>query len=181
MIGKDAKKIVDELGIAHSTEISGYFFYNAASNLIGDEKGKNIFKHLAKEELDHVRVITALFESIKSGIGWLGYEDAVNRGTPSVEKGLPIYPKDNELTERLKKNPTDINAINIGMEAEESAVGFYGSLLNLADSPVEKTVLTRLLEMEKGHLKVLRWEKESLVKTGFWCGEMEYSVEKESE
>ena len=67
------------------------------------------------------------------------------------------------------------------MEAEESAVGFYGSLLSLADSPVEKTVLTRLLEMEKGHLKVLRWEKESLVKTGFWCGEMEYSVEKESE
>ncbi len=34
--------------------------------------------------------------------------------------------------------------------------------------------------MEKGHLKLLRWEYEALVKDGFWCDFMEYSVEKES-
>ncbi len=42
-------------------------------------------------------------------------------------------------------------------------------------------LLTRLLEMEKGHLKILRWESEALNRTGFWCGIMEYSVEKEVE
>ena len=34
--------------------------------------------------------------------------------------------------------------------------------------------------MEKGHLKLLRWEYESLVKNGFWCDFMEFDVEKES-
>jgi rubrerythrin len=71
--------------------------------------------------------------------------------------------------------------VQIAIETEMGAVDFYANLLKEATTPAEKVCLTKLLEMEKGHLKVLRWEYESLNKTGFWCGEMEFSVEKESE
>ena len=54
-------------------------------------------------------------------------------------------------------------------------------MLKAARGSAEKGLLTKILEMEKGHLKTLRWESESINKTGFWCGEMEYSVEKETE
>jgi rubrerythrin len=178
LLEKDSQKIVEELETAHNTEIAGYFFYKAAAEMVEDEKGRNVFEHLAAEELDHIKVISAIAESVKSGEGWLAYEDAVKRGEG---EGLPIFSGENKLLDSFKANQSDLNAVMIGIESEEKAVEFYSALLNKAETPDEKVVLTNLLEMEKAHLKVLRWESESLNRDGFWCGQMEYSVEKEVE
>ncbi|MBI5599664.1 MAG: ferritin family protein [Deltaproteobacteria bacterium] len=173
---------VEELTVAFRTEMVGHAFYKHASELVSNEKGKNIFKHLAKEELEHMAVVLAVAESLKKGRGWMSYRDALSAGGDLREKkGLPIFPEENELIERLRENPTDQNAVSISIESEEKAVHFYGDMLKAAATADEKVVLTDLLEMEKGHLKILRWEYESLRKTGFWGEFMEYSVEKESD
>ncbi len=170
----------EELSIAHKTEIAGYHFYTMAAALASDPKGRNVFTHLAKEELTHIMVLGQIAESVKSGKGWLDFDTALSTGGGKVlAKGAPIFEGKNELVEKLKTNQTDINAVNIGIEAEEKAVDFYFNLLKKAESPTEKVVLTKILEMEKSHLKILRWESESLRNTGFWCGDMEFSVEKE--
>ncbi len=174
------RKIVEELGIAYRTEINGHAFYTAAAKMSTQERGKNFFSHLATEELDHIRVISRIGEALKSGEGWISYEVALKESLSS-EKGLPIFQKENELTRRLAENPSDTNAVAIAIENEEEAVEFYSRLLNGAETTAEKVVLTKLLEMEKGHLKVLRWESESLRKTGFWGDTMEFSVEKEAD
>ncbi len=179
MSENDSATIIEELETAHNTEVTGYFYYKAAADIVGDEKGKNIFTHLAKEELDHLKAISAIADSIKKDMGWISYEDAVSKGESRGGEGLPIFSGENELVKRLEKNQTDLNAVKIGIETEEAAVEFYSGLLKKAGSPEEKVVLTKLLEMEKAHLKILRWESESLGNTGFWCGTMEYSVEKE--
>ena len=174
--------LFDEFTMAYNTELDGYAFYTNAAGIISDDKGKNVFIHIAKEELDHIAVVSSIAERLRKGLGMESYEEALKEGTTVFDKkGLPIFPKDNELIKRLKTNRTDQNAISIAMEIEEKAVEFYGNMLNRAKSPVEKMLFTRLHEMEKGHLKVFRWEYESLTRTGFWCGNMEYSVEKESE
>lgn len=177
---KGTDKIIKELGIAFETEVEGHAFYNTAANMISDEKGKNLFNHLATEELEHIRVVSGFADAIREGRAGISYSEAMKIGSPG-KKGLPIYPKENRMLARLKENETDLNAVTIAEEAEEKAVDFYMAMLKDAEGPEEKVLLTKLLEMEKGHLKLLRWEKESLVTTGFWCGEMEYSVEKESE
>ncbi|MBI5588168.1 MAG: ferritin family protein [Deltaproteobacteria bacterium] len=172
----------EELAIAHNTEIAGYHFYTMAAALASDPKGRNVFTKLAKEELTHIMVIGQIAESVKRGKGWLDYDTALSGGGGVIlAKGAPIYQGENELVKRLKTNQTDINAVSIGMEVEENAVEFYSKLLKNAGTPTEKVVLTKILEMEKNHLKILRWESESLRNTGFWCGNMEFSVEKEAE
>ena len=177
MVEKGSQKIIDELGVAHATEVAGYAFYKAAAAMVQDKKGKNVFDHLASEELDHIKVLKAITDSLMSGAGWLSYEDAKKKAqTPA-----PIFPKENKLIDRLKVNQTDLNAVNIGLESEERAVEYYSGLLKIARQPAEKTILTKILEMEKGHLKILRWESEALVRTGFWGDTMEFSVEKETE
>lgn len=173
-------KIIEDLGVAYKTEINGYAFYLAAARIASNDRGKNIFSHLAKEELDHIRVVSAIGAALKIGQGWIGYDEAVKKAV-SAGEGAPIFQGENELVKRLEKNPTDINALNIATENEDKAIAFYTRLLNGADSPEEKVVLTKLLEMEKGHLKILRWELESLVKTGFWGDSMEFSVEMEKD
>lgn len=180
MLERDSK-VIEELELAQNTEITGYYFYKAAAELVKDEKGKNVFEHLSREELDHIKVVSSIADSLKAGAGWLTYEDAVKKGGPKAGEGLPIFKGTNELIERLRTNETDVNAVKIGIESEEAAVGFYSSMLEKAETPEEKVLLTRLLEMEKAHLKILRWESESLAKNGFWCGQMEYSVEKEAD
>jgi len=177
----ETNKIIAEFEKAYKTEIAGHLFYTAAAGIISDDKGKNVFKHLAAEELQHIAVVSSIAESVKSGRGWISYDEAVKGGAGINAEALPIFPERDRLVARLKNNPTDINAIHIAMESEEAAVTFYSDLLKDAGSPVEKVVLTTLLEMEKNHLKILRWEDESLRNTGFWCGDMEYSVEKESD
>ncbi len=176
----EKEKVIRGLKTAFNTEITGYMFYTYAAETVGDEKGRNLFFHLAKEELDHIRVISRIAESVEEGHGWVGYEEALKEVAAGAG-GLPIFPRENEFTKRLKQNPTDSNAVAIGIESEEASVEFYSNMLKDAEGPQEKVVLTKLLEMEKAHLKILRWEGESLQKTGFWCGDMEYSVEKESD
>lgn len=173
--------IVVELEKAYRTEIAGHLFYMAAADMVADDKGKNIFTHLAKEELQHIGVVSSIAESVKNGKGWISYDEAVKVSARVPQKPLPIFPERDVLVKRLKDNQTDINAIKIGIESEEAAVEFYSNLLKSAAVPDEKITLTRLLEMEKGHLKMLRWESESLINTGFWCGSMEYNVEKEAD
>ncbi len=178
MANDTSRSIIDDLGIAYRTEIAGHAFYNSASELIEDERGKNLFKHLALEELEHIKVIYTIANSIKQGAGWMSYERALKESTVG-KGGLPIFPKENELFERLKKNQTDLHAVQIGMESEEKAVEFYTKLLKQATGVEERMLFTKLLDMERNHLKLLRWESEALTKTGFWCDIMEYSVEKE--
>ncbi len=172
------KNLIRELSIAYNTEIAGYMFYSAAAEMVEDRRGKNLFSHLANEEFDHIRVISRISEGLRSGSEPIAYDLALKESALK-EKGAPIFPKENELIKRLTTNQTDLNAVKIGIESEEAAVDFYSNLLKDANSPEEKVFLTKILEMEKGHLKMLRWESESLIKTGFWSGYMEYSVEKE--
>ncbi|MBI5561779.1 MAG: ferritin family protein [Deltaproteobacteria bacterium] len=174
-------KIIAELEKAYRTEIAGHLFYIAAADMTADDKGRNVFTHLANEEFDHIRVVSSIAYSVKNGKGWVDFDEALRSGSRIKRDALPIFPDRETLVARLKKNQTGLNAVNIGIESEEAAVDFYSHLLKAARGPVEKVVLTRLLEMEKGHLKMLRWEAESLAKTGFWCGDMEYSVEKEAD
>lgn len=174
-------KLLQDLSTAYNTEITGYHFYTTAAALVEDPKGRAVFSNLAKDELAHIVVVGKIAESLKNGLGWISYEEALAQGFGVALSGKIPFPAENELLKRLSTNQSDSNAVQIGIEAEMEAVDFYSNLLKLASTPAEKVCVTKLLEMEKGHLKILRWEYESLNKTGFWCGEMEYSVEKESE
>lgn len=174
------ENIVAYMKTAFHTEVTGYSFYLHAAEIVNDEHGKNVFKHLAKEELEHIRVLSTIAKSVEETGNWLTYEDALAvAGSTGME--LPIFPAENELIKKLGKNPEELDALNIAINAEEEAVNFYGKYLKSAKDTNEKILLTKLVEMEKNHLKLLRWEYDSIVHTGFWCDFMEFTVEGEKE
>ncbi len=178
----EQSSIIEKLSIALKTEAEGHAFYKHAAEVTTDEVGRDVFNHLASEELEHMNVIAAIAESLREGRGWMSYQEAVKAGLDiRNQRGLPLFPEENELIERLKSGKTDSDAVKIAIESEERAVRFYSDMLGEARTPQEKVFITRLLDMEKAHLKVLRWEYESLMQNGFWCDFMEYSVEKEME
>jgi len=163
---------------AFKTEMDGHVFYSHAADLTSDDFGKGVFNRLAAEELMHLDAIRSIAESLEKGNGWMNYKDALEAAT-TEKRDFPVFSEDNELMKRLKEDQSDINAVSIAIRNEERAVEFYTDLLKGADIPEEKVFLTEILEMEKVHLKLLRWEYESLLKDGFWGDFMEFSVEKE--
>ncbi|MFQ5480475.1 MAG: ferritin family protein [Thermodesulfobacteriota bacterium] len=173
------EKLADDLSLAHNTELRGYYFYKAAAELMSDERGRDVFSHLASEEIDHIRVIKAIATSLKDGLGWMSYADAIKHGSEDTKEGLPIYQGKNELIEQFKSNQSDITAIDIAIDNEEKAVEFYSRLLKEATEPEEKDLLGELLQMEQGHLKLLQWESDAVKETGFCCDRMEFTVEGE--
>jgi rubrerythrin len=178
MIERVDQKVVDRLQTALSTEMDGYGFYTEVARRVSDSKGKNFFKHLASDELDHMKVVMAISESVKAGKGWIGYNEAVGSDYTRGAK-LPIFPERNALLEKLGPKGTDTQALEIALESEREAIKLYGDMLKDASKDVERAVLQKLVEMEKGHFDILRWEKDSLMNMGFWADHIEFSVEKE--
>ena len=174
-----SEAMLDKLSVALKTEMVGYSYYSEAAAMISDEHGKNVFRHLAKEELDHIKTLTRIADSVEAGRGWIASEKDAPGASEEADKGLPVFPETNELLEKLRDNETDINAINIALDAEEKAIAFYSGMLKAAVQNDEIEVLTSIVEMEKGHYDLLRWERDALSNSGFWLDQMEFSVEKE--
>jgi len=173
------QELADELSLAHNTELRGYYFYKTAAEMMSDDRGKDVFTHLASDEIEHIRVIKAIAASLKDGLGWMNYSDAVKHGSQDTKEGLPIYQGRNELIERFDANQSDITAIELAIENEEHAVDFYRRLHRDATDDLAIELLSELLKMEEGHLKLLQWESDALKETGFCCDRMEYTVEGE--
>jgi rubrerythrin len=172
------ERALEKLIVAFNTEVVGYRYYKAASEIVDDEKGKDMFRHLAGDELDHIKMLSGITEALKKDGKWLTYGEALGIGEKSIEEAsLPIFPDDK--LEDLKKSPDELNAIKMAIEVEGKAIEYYSKMLNDAEDAEEKTVLIKLVDMERAHLKLLRWEQESLKQTGFWCDIMEFNIEKE--
>lgn len=180
MADKTGVAVIDSLRIALKTEMVGFSYYTDLVEMLDDEKAKNVFKHLAKEELDHIKYIITLSDSVDAGRGWIGMKEATESDA-FKNAGLPIYPEKNELMEKYKTEESDLKAIEIAMDNEEEAVGFYSGLLKGAAADTEREVLLRLVEMEKNHYDLLRWEKDSIMKMGFWADQAEFTLEAEKE
>src|SRR3972149_1771888 len=131
--------LFDEFTMAYNTELDGYAFYTNAAGIISDDKGKNVFIHIAKEELDHIAVVSSIAERLRKGLGMESYEEALKEGTTVFDKkGLPIFPKDNELIKRLKTNRTDQHAVHPGVQIHHKDIVVWRIVLDGVRSPVEK-------------------------------------------
>ncbi|MCK4739827.1 MAG: hypothetical protein KAT46_07745, partial [Deltaproteobacteria bacterium] len=83
------ERMISELGRAIRTEAEGHLFYSEAAKLTGDPKGREVFLHLASEELEHMHVIISLVEALENGEEWPYYPDALAEG---MKKEHPIFP-----------------------------------------------------------------------------------------
>ncbi|MBI5286115.1 MAG: ferritin family protein [Deltaproteobacteria bacterium] len=171
--------VIETLTKAFHTEVAGYNFYPKAIEKVDNENAKAMFNRIARDELDHIRVLSTIADTLTKEGKWLTYEDALSKGASTEGKGLPIFPTADEVAKRLDKKTTELDVLNIAIEVEEKAIDLYSKELKGTGDANLKSLLSRLLEMERGHLSLLRWEYEALVQTGFWCDSREFNPEEE--
>lgn len=164
---------VEALQIALDTEKKGYHFYKTAARSSKDPKGREVFEHLASDEVEHMGAITTIYESLTNNEPWMTYEEAAEKfGKTPGEK--IIFP---EVPEEAQEGFDDLKALEEALEIEKKAVQFYTKQAGEADEDKAKAFYQSLIEIEESHVQIVQAELDSLMGTGIWLGFQEISLE----
>ena len=164
---------VEALQVALDTEKKGYRFYKIAAKSSKDPKGKEVFEHLAKDEVEHMGVIATMYESLTRDEPWMTYEEAVEKYGETPKEKI-IFP---DVPEEAQENFNDITALEEALEFEKKAVSFYKKQAEESDTEKARIFYQSLIEIEEGHVQIIQAELDSLMGAGIWLGFQEISLE----
>ena len=164
---------VEALQVALDTEKKGYRFYKIAAKSSKDPKGKEVFEHLANDEIEHMGVIATMFESLTNNETWMTYEEAVEKYGETPNEKI-IFP---DVPDEAQEGFDDLLALEEALEFEKKAVQFYTDQARKADAEKARIFYQSLIEIEESHVQIVQAELDSLMGTGIWLGFQEISLE----
>lgn len=131
------------LGVALKIEGSGYEFYTKlASRSTG--KNKDIFKSLADQEREHMKIFKEIISKSKAGSG----SEPLNEEAVGY---LKIFAETSIFPEIEQEVPADMkSALQIALDVEKDSVIFYEELLKYAP---QKDTIQKIADEERRHFK----------------------------
>jgi rubrerythrin len=151
-------KMAEGLRQAIDGEVDGYHFYMMAANTTSDEKGKEVFKKLAHDEVEHANFLRAQYDALmKTGKG----DPEVKLGEQTQLSGEhPIFSED--LNARTKAPNYEMSALSIGAQLELQAIQFYQEQADAAEDETIRAFFLELASWEKGHYDALTRQLDNL-------------------
>ncbi|MDH4157374.1 MAG: ferritin family protein [candidate division Zixibacteria bacterium] len=157
-MNSDKEKVKEVLKRAIKGEEDGYYFYNLLSEKATNTDAKRKLQNLRDDELGHKRTLLAIYEKHVGG--------AVG---PLPEKGLSVLSDifGQGHTLQLK---SEMEFLNLAIEAELAATQYYQRERNLIDDPEFGAVFDGLADEEHRHYELLMAEREALSGNYYWFG-----------
>ncbi len=139
--------LLEALKIALEAEMTGHQFYLNAAKSTEDSQGKATFTRMAKEELEHFRLL-------KKQYAYILENGAIDRSSvflevPDPESTSPIFSP--EFRERVGKQHFEMSALSVGMQLELSAIQHYQRSADSSEDTDVKAFFSSLVEWEQGH------------------------------
>jgi len=150
--------IAETLRRAIKGEEDGYRFYDLLSQKATNEEAKRKLEHLRDDEIGHKKVLLEIYhQHVGPDVGEL------------PEKGIGALA---EIFRRgkLEERKTEMEFINLAIEAELAATKYYQQERDLIDDDEFKALFDRLAAEEHGHYELLMAEREALTGNYFWFG-----------
>ena len=153
---KSKTDIAEILKRAIKGEEEGYFFYNLLAEKATNPEAKKKLEILRDDEIRHKETLYTIYEKHIGGeIGEL------------PPKGISVLA---EVFKKghLEQRKTEIDFINLAIEAELAAMKYYQDERDLIDDEEFKTIFDSLAEEEHGHYELLLAEREALSGNYYW-------------
>lgn len=156
-------------------EYEGKDFFERAVAAVRNQRTKDTFSGLIKQEQRHVEILSAELGRLEKGKGWGSLDDV------SAESGQ--YPKISVFKDRkirtIKLGPEagELEALRIGIEVEEKSIDYYSSAGASAKDPKAKELFAWLVSEESGHLSILSAEYAYRTRSGYYYDDAEFSLE----
>ncbi|MBI5251321.1 MAG: ferritin family protein [Desulfomonile tiedjei] len=152
-------------------EEKGRDFYKDASEKCSNELGRELFHTLMIEEGIHIKRIKQIYESLRGGGAWTEEWRSfkgINESLQSV-----VRERINKLGPKVQSVGGDLDAVEIGLQMEQSAINFYEEELPKASGAVEKEFIKKMIAEEHAHFASLADLKLYLTNPLSWFTEKE--------
>ncbi|MGQ9676669.1 MAG: ferritin family protein [Chloroflexota bacterium] len=155
-------------------EQDGYDFYQQCAERTADQRGREMFLSLAKDELEHIRKLEIEYRSLHDQGDWLSLRELDSR---AEEPARGIFPKDKrQVRQMVKPDATDLDALLIAIQMEKESFSAYDEERRRAKSEAAREVFAQLAEEEHRHLETLENTHEYLANTGSWFQVLEKPI-----
>ncbi|MCP4684927.1 MAG: ferritin family protein [bacterium] len=157
-MSKTKEQIAATLKTAIRGEEDGYKFYDLVAKKATNPEAKRKLEGLRDDEMRHKETLRAFYAKYVGGeVGEL------------PEKGLSV------LSDVFRKGhvhdlKSEMEFLNLAIEAELAATKFYQEERNLIDDEEFGKVLDQLADEEHGHFELLQAEKDALGGNYNWFG-----------
>jgi len=162
----EVKSALDALEEAKCLEQEGQDFYQRAAEQSSNEKARNTFQSLAKEETLHLRLIQRQIDSLANTGQWVHLSEAEGETCDLSES---IYPQGREgLQQAVPDDTSETEALLLALDFENKGYDMYRSAAEKATAPLEREMYEFLATQERLHFDLLMTNYESLVSLGGW-------------
>lgn len=173
-------KAADPLEIltkAIEMELEGKEFFGRVAEQMADQRTKDTFNGLVKQEQRHVEILSAEFERLSQGKSWASMSQL--KGQKNMFQ-VPSVFKDRQIR-RIKLGPDagELEALKLGIEVEKKSIEYYTQAGSSVEDPKAKEIFRWLVGEEGGHLTILSAEYDYRLKSGFYYDTPEFSLEVE--
>lgn len=141
---------------AIKSEIDGFTFYDLLAKQAENVEAKRRLENLRNDEARHRATLIDIYKKeIGGDIGALP-----EKGVSPLEKAF--------VQGKLKKFNSEVEYINLAIEAELDAVKFYKEGAKVIGDEGFKKILLKMSEEENSHYEILMAEREALSGNYFW-------------
>lgn len=139
-------------------EVDSYRFYDLLSKKVTNSDAKRKLENLRDDEMRHKQTLIDIF-----------HKHVGSEVEPLPEKGLTtlaeVFRKG-----QLEERKTEMEFIDLAIEAELAATKYYQQQRNLIEEPEFQKIFDRLAEEEDTHYQILMAEREALTGNYYWFG-----------
>lgn len=149
-------------------EQRGHKFYLDAAARTTDQRGQEMFRSLADDELKHLQAIQRQLEALTAGQTWVTIGAT---STKPLDLEQDLLPPDKETLEKtISANTSDIEALHFALAFENDAYNLYRKAAKETTNPAGKAMYEWLTQQELDHFNLLMLNYDYLATSGHWLG-----------
>jgi rubrerythrin len=156
----------EAIKIALEFEHEVTFTYEEARDKTSDPVGKRIFGLLATEEKQHVAYLKACLERWKK-TGKVTEEVLESSLPPKCTIEYALATVQDAVKNEGSASPVEMKLLEQAVKAEEKTSDFYKRLVSELDED-GRALFARFVEIEEGHLTIVRAELDAVSGSGCW-------------
>jgi rubrerythrin len=156
------EQLIAGLREAILAEQTGVEFYAAAAERTTDERGREVFRMLGREEAEHQAFLSRQY-------GHVMKDEAVEALDPShrvdLSRPSPIFSE--KLKARIGEAHWEMTALSVGLAIEDASIARYRGLARVAEAEAVRLFFEELARWEEGHAEALRRQQNEL-RESYW-------------
>lgn len=173
MMEDERRVAVQQLEMAMQIEREGRKFYLDAAERTEDDKGKAMWRSLARQEALHIEYLTNARRTLVEKGQWASFgiegvrflsEHEIRRIFPETAEG------------EVEPDADEVAALETGIEMEIKSRDLYEDLAKETREPQGKDMYEKLAQWEETHRQILQAGYDYLKKTGFWLDVQELGL-----